>query len=47
MDKLEVEKDEFKEEFWEWKGKYFLEKFEKIGDIRVVILIEGKFMKEV
>ncbi|BAD85796.1 alanyl-tRNA synthetase-related protein (C-terminus) [Thermococcus kodakarensis KOD1] len=47
MDKLEAEKDELKEELWEWKGKYLLEKSEKIGDIRVVTLIEGKPMKEV
>lgn len=47
IDKLEREKEELRESLWEWKGKYLLEKAEKIGDIRVVTLIEGKPMKEV
>ncbi|MBP1911812.1 alanyl-tRNA editing protein [Thermococcus stetteri] len=47
MDELEIEKDKLREGLWEWKGKYLLEKAEKVGDVRIVAIIEDEPMKEV
>jgi alanyl-tRNA synthetase len=46
INQLETEKDELRENLWEWKGRYLLEKAETINGLRVVTHVENSPMKD-